>query len=140
MENLSSNNTPNPTDSDASENVVRVSVEEASRLFGVNTKTIRRAIEEQKVRYIVVNGRYKINFASLVKWSQESSLRQEKLSTEGIGQYVSQWKIKNKLYSPSSPKPFLTAEALAKEVAEAGPGSPAKPTPENPASNNPQLS
>lgn len=119
MENLPPNNTQNSTDSDVSENVVRVSVEEASRLFGVNTKTIRRAIEEQKVRYIVVNGRYKINFASLVKWSQESSLRQEKLSTEGIGQYVSQWKIKNKLYSP---------------------GSPAKNPPENTAPSNPQLS
>jgi excisionase family DNA binding protein len=129
MENLPLNNEKNSADSDASENVVRVSVEEASRLFGVNTKTIRRAIEDQKIRYIVVNGRYKINFASLVKWSQESSLRKEKLSTEGIGQYVGQWKIKNRLYSPGSPRP----------LADTGPSSRAKTPSENTILNNSQL-
>jgi excisionase family DNA binding protein len=88
---------------DVSENVVRVSVEEAARLFGTNSKTIRRAIEAQELRYIVVNGRYKINFSSLIKWSQDSTLRQKKLSTDGIGQYVGQWKVKGKLYSLATP-------------------------------------
>lgn len=81
-------------------NVVRVSVSEASRLFGVDTKTIRRAIKSDTLKYIVVQGRYKINFSSLLEWSQGKTTTKNKLSDKGIGQYVDKWKIKNKLYSP----------------------------------------
>jgi len=82
-------------------NVVRVSVSEAARLFGVEPKTIRRAIKAQKLKYIVVQGRYKINFNSLLEWSQGKTTSKNKLASKGIGQYVDKWKIKNKLYSPS---------------------------------------
>jgi len=82
-------------------NVIRVSVSEASRLFGVEPKTIRRAIKDQKLKYIVVQGRYKINFSSLLEWSQGKVTTKNKLANQGIGQYVDNWKIKNKLYSPS---------------------------------------
>jgi excisionase family DNA binding protein len=82
-------------------NVIRVSVSEASRLFGIDPKTIRRAIKSQELKYIVVQGRYKINFESLLNWSQGRTAVRHKLAERGIGQYVNQWKIKNKLYSPS---------------------------------------
>lgn len=81
--------------------IVRVSVSEAARLFGVSQQTIRRAIKEEEITYIVVAGRYKINFESLVKWSQAKTTVRNKTNTAGIGQYVNQWKINNKLYSPS---------------------------------------
>jgi len=82
------------------ENVIRVSVSEAARLFGVSEKTIRQAIKNQELHYIVVNGRYKINFISLIEWSQQSTRRYNLLATHGLGQYVDQWKIHNKKYSP----------------------------------------
>ena len=82
-------------------NVVRVSVSEASRLFGIDPKTIRRAIKAEQVKYIVVQGRYKINFESLLEWSQGKTTAKNKLAKSGIGQYVDKWKIKNKLYSPN---------------------------------------
>ncbi|MFA6603575.1 MAG: helix-turn-helix domain-containing protein [Patescibacteria group bacterium] len=82
-------------------NIVRVSVSEASRLFGVSTKTVRRAIAVGELTYVVVRGRYKINFESLVRWSQERPTVKNKLKREGIGQFVEQWKIKNRLYSPN---------------------------------------
>lgn len=82
-------------------NVIRVSVSEAARLFGVEPKTIRRAIKAQKLKYIVVQGRYKIHFTSLLEWSQGKATTKNKLANRGIGQYVDKWKIKNKLYSPS---------------------------------------
>ena len=82
-------------------NIVRVSVSEAARLFGVSTQTIRRAIKDGEITYIVVAGRYKVNFESLVKWSQEKTTVKNKTENKGIGQYVNQWKINNKLYSPS---------------------------------------
>ena len=80
---------------------IRVSVSEAAKLFGVSTKTIRDAIKQEDLKYIVVQGRYKINFESLVEWSQTTPNRLIKRDRDGIGRYVNQWRIKNKLYSPS---------------------------------------
>ncbi len=81
--------------------IVRVSISEAARLFGVNAQTIRRAIKQNEITYIVVAGRYKLNFESLVKWSQQKTTIKHKLNERGIGQYIDQWKISNTLYSPS---------------------------------------
>jgi len=83
-----------------SENIIRVSVSEAARLFGVSDKTIRQAIRENQLKYIVVKGRYKINFSSLIEWSRQSTRRSNQLDKQGIGQYIDQWKIHNKKYSP----------------------------------------
>jgi len=79
---------------------IRISISEAARLFGLDSKTIRRAIKAGELRYIVVRGRYKINFESLLKWSQVKPTVRNKSNTQGIGQYVEKWKISNKLYSP----------------------------------------
>ena len=53
------------------QNTVLVSVSEAARLFGVSQRTVRRALADQELTYIVVQGRYKINFESFVKWWQK---------------------------------------------------------------------
>lgn len=92
-------------------NIVRVSISEASRLFGVSSRTIRRAVTTGEITYVVVRGRYKLNFESLVKWSQARPKIRNKLASAGIGQFVDQWKIRNRLYSPN-PK------ALALETEE----------------------
>lgn len=81
--------------------IIRVSISEAARLFGVNAQTIRRAISSQEITYVVVGGRYKLNFESLVKWSQRRTTTKNKLAKRGIGQFVEQWKIKNPLFSPN---------------------------------------
>ena len=77
--------------------------------FGVNSQTIRRAITAQEITYAIVGGRYKINFESLVKWSQHHTTVRNKLAKRGIGQFVDKWKIKNPLYSPN-PKVLNTKE------------------------------
>lgn len=92
-------------------NVVRVSISEAARLFGVSNQTIRRAIRNGDITYIVVAGRYKINFESLVRWSQQKTTVKNKSEKQGIGQFVDQWKINNTLYSPS-PKSFPPEDSL----------------------------
>ena len=91
-------------------NIIRVSISEASRLFGIATRTVRRAVANGEVTYVVVRGRYKLNFESLVKWSQERPKIRNKLAREGIGQFVDQWKIRNRLYSPN-PKVLAKEEA-----------------------------
>lgn len=81
--------------------MIRLSVSEAAKFFGVEQKTIRRAIKAGELRYVVVRGRYKLAFESLLDWSQRRPKVKSKLAREGLGQYVGQWKIRNKLYSPN---------------------------------------
>jgi len=81
--------------------IIRLTVSEAAKMFGVSTRTIRRALAKGEISYIVVQGRYKINFESLLKWSQSSTTVRNKRDKEGIGQFVEKWKIKNKLFSPA---------------------------------------
>lgn len=94
--------------------IIRLSVSEAARMFGVSQRTIRRAITDGQITYVVVQGRYKLNFESLLKWSQETTTVRNKRDRQGIGQYVNQWKIKNKLFSPN-PK-ALEGEAPKQDV------------------------
>ena len=92
---------------------IRLTISQAANLFGVSSKTIRRAISNQEIRYIVVRGVYKVLFESVLKWSQDRIKIKNKLSSHGIGQFVDKWKIKNRLYSPN-PK------AIPKEEEEGG--------------------
>lgn len=93
-------NQPSPIQTKPKE-MIRVSISEAARLFGVNSQTVRRAIASQEITYVIVGGRYKVNFESLVKWSQHHTTVKNKLAKKGIGQFVEKWKIKNPLYSPN---------------------------------------
>ncbi|MBU1130581.1 helix-turn-helix domain-containing protein [Patescibacteria group bacterium] len=89
---------------------IRVSVSEASRLFGVSTKTIRQAIKNNGLVYIVSRGRYKINFESLLSWSQNSTRRANQFKQQGLGQYVEKWRIRTKKFSPN--------QELVKQIVE----------------------
>ena len=82
-------------------NTIRLSISEAAKLFGIDPKTIRRAIKNLELRYILVRGRYKLNFESLLKWSQKKPTVRNKTEKFGLGQYVDKWKINNKHFSPN---------------------------------------
>jgi excisionase family DNA binding protein len=92
---------PQPANKNEPKEMIRVSVSEAAKLFGVTSQTIRRAITSQEITYIIVGDRYKINFESLIKWSQLRTTVKNKLAKRGIGQFVERWKIKNPLFSPN---------------------------------------
>ncbi|MDP3244881.1 MAG: excisionase family DNA-binding protein [bacterium] len=80
---------------------LRLSPNEAGKLFGVETSTIRRALKRGELRYVVVRNRYKIMFDSLLAWSQTRAKVANKLASKGLGQYVDKWKIKTRLFSPN---------------------------------------
>ncbi len=80
---------------------IRLSISEAAKLFGIDQKTVRRAIKRQELRYVVVRGRYKLSFESVLKWSQKKATVRNKSNRLGIGQFVDRWKISNKHYSPN---------------------------------------
>lgn len=104
-----------PSKNQDDKQIVRVSVSEAARLFGVNAQTIRRAIAAQELTYAVVAGHYKLNFESLVKWSQKHTTVRNRMNQRGIGQFVGKWKIKNPLFSPN-PKTVPKEEAEKNQV------------------------
>lgn len=82
---------------------VRVSISEAAKLFGVNPRTVRRAIGAGEIRYIVTRGRYQLNFESVLRWSQRHTTVRNKRDGNGIGQWVDQWKMTNPKFSPHPP-------------------------------------
>jgi len=88
---------------------IRVSISEASKLFGVHERTIRRAIRSGELRYAIVRNRYKVLFDSLLSWSQRRTNVAKKRDEKGIGQWVDQWKIRNTLYSPRPPEKFKSS-------------------------------
>lgn len=81
------------------QNFVRLSISEAAKMFGVNPQTIRRALKAGELTYIMVQGKYKINFESLVRWSQGLTAIRNKTTRFGIGQYVDKWRFPNSAQS-----------------------------------------
>jgi len=73
-----------------------ISVSQAAKLFGVDQKTIRRAIKGRQVAYIVENERYSIDIGSLLQWAHQSKKLENKLNTEGVGKFVQEWKTEYK--------------------------------------------
>ena len=72
---------------------IRLSVSEAAKFFGVSPRTIRRAITDKAVEFIVVQNRYKIDLASLLDWADKTTTVRHKLAKDGVGQFVDKWKI-----------------------------------------------
>jgi len=83
----------NPTTKVPEQTIIRVSVSEAARLFGISQQTVRRALKNNAISFIVIGNRYKIDFASLVTWSQSKITVKNKMNGNGIGQFVAKWRI-----------------------------------------------
>ena len=69
-----------------------LSVSEAARIGGVQTKTIRRAIQFNNVKYKIIGNRYSIDLYSLIIFLQAKTKLKNKLNQFGLGQYVDKWK------------------------------------------------
>ncbi len=81
-------------------NPIWLSVSEAAKFAGVQSKTIRRGIEAGSLIFKVIGNRYLINSATLIAWSLANTKLRNKFLQHGFGQYVAEWKH-------SSPPPQL---------------------------------
>ena len=72
-------------------NPIWLAVSEAAKLGGVQTKTIRRAIKSNHLRYKVIGNRYLINLESLIAFSYTKKKLMNKLNKYGLGQYIEKW-------------------------------------------------
>ena len=68
-------------------NPLWVSVSEAAKLGGVQTKTIRRAISDKKIIFKVKDNRYLIEIGSVFKWLLSSPKSKKKFLEAGVIQY-----------------------------------------------------
>lgn len=73
-------------------NPIWLSVSEAAKLGGVQTKTIRRAIQANLLKYKIVKNRYLIEFSSVLKYLHIKTKLKNKFNSSGIGQYVDKWR------------------------------------------------
>jgi len=75
-------------------NPIWVSVSEAAALGGVQGKTIRRALKDEKGTLVfkIVKDRYQIELGSLIIFLHRNKKLNNKLQDFGLGQYVSEWK------------------------------------------------
>ena len=73
-------------------NKLWLSVSQAAKLFGVEQKTIRRAIKAKEIIYIVEGDRYSIEMGSLLRWAYQSTRLKHKLEQDGVGKFVQEWK------------------------------------------------
>jgi len=71
---------------------VWLSVSEAAKIGGVQSKTIRRAIQDNQVKYKIVGNRYSIDFSTLLNYLRAKTKLKNKLNQFGLGQYVEKWK------------------------------------------------
>jgi hypothetical protein len=69
-----------------------LSVSEAAKLGGVTTKTIRRAIQSKSLIFRIFQNRYQIDLKSLINYLFTSKKLENKLKTQGIGQYIDKWR------------------------------------------------
>jgi len=75
----------------SSANPIWVSVSEAAKLGGVQTKTIRRAISAGLITYHIRGNRYLIDFGSLLNFLRSRTKLNNKLQKAGLEQYVETW-------------------------------------------------
>ena len=69
-----------------------LSVSEASKFAGVESKTIRRGIKSKKIRFKVSGNRYAIRLSSLIEFSHSNAKLRNKFYSQGLGQYVESFK------------------------------------------------
>jgi hypothetical protein len=68
-------------------NPIWISVSEAAKLGGVQTKTIRRAIEGGQINFKTKNNRYLIELGSVLKFLSIRGKLKQKFLTKGLAQY-----------------------------------------------------
>lgn len=75
---------------------IPLSISECAKIFGLSEKTVRRAVKDNEIPYMVVKGRYRILFADMLGWSQMRPRLQHSRDERGVGQYVVKWQIPSK--------------------------------------------
>lgn len=69
-------------------NPIWLSVSESAKMGGVQTKTIRRAIQSKTIKYKIVGNRYFIELSSVAAYLHKNKKLENKFYNFGLGQYL----------------------------------------------------
>jgi len=69
-----------------------LSISEAAKIGGVTTKTVRRAIQSENIKYKIYKNKYLVGLRSLVIFLNSNTKLRNKLKFNGIGQYIKEWR------------------------------------------------
>ena len=73
-------------------NPLWLSISESAKFGGITGKTIRRAIQANRIKYKIIKNRYLLDLSSVLRYLAGSKKLQNKLNQYGLGQYVEKWK------------------------------------------------
>lgn len=75
-------------------NPIWLNIGEASKIGGIQTKTVRRAIKApgSVIKYKIRLNRYLIDLRSLILFLHSNRKLKNKLDQNGIGQYIKEWR------------------------------------------------
>jgi len=76
-------------------NTIWLSISETAKIGGVNPKTVRRAIQDKKIKYKIVKERYQVELDSAINYLHSNLKLQNKVNQYGIGQYIRKWRTKD---------------------------------------------
>ena len=65
-----------------------LSVSDSAKMAGLESKTIRRAIKDRRIKYKVINNRYTLRMSSLINFAKSSTKLKNKFYNKGLGQYL----------------------------------------------------
>ncbi|MBA3047305.1 helix-turn-helix domain-containing protein [Patescibacteria group bacterium] len=73
-------------------NPLWLSISEAAKFGGVQSKTIRRAVQDKTINYKVIKNRYLVSCSAVIKFLHSKTKLKNKLDQFGIGQYIDKWR------------------------------------------------
>ncbi len=79
--------------SQEAEKMIWLSVSEVAKLGGLSTKTVRRAIESNQLKFKVINNRYQISLGAAIKFFLSTPKLLNKFNQDGMGRWVEKWRI-----------------------------------------------
>lgn len=77
-------------------NPIWLSVSESAKIGGVQSKTIRRAIQSSLVKYKIVGNRYSIELSTVINFLLSKTKLKNKFIDFGLGQYLEKFQKKDK--------------------------------------------
>lgn len=72
---------------------IYINIQEASKISGISTNTIRKSLKNNELSYFFENGKYSLETGNFFKWIFQSKRRTNILNTKGIGKFIETWKM-----------------------------------------------
>ncbi len=70
-----------------------INIQEASKISGISSNTIRKSLKSNELSYFFEKGKYSLELENFLKWIFQSTRRTNIINTKGMGKFIETWKI-----------------------------------------------